>query len=75
MKKISFDFETQTVADGLRRQLEIYSPQELAAKLGISRRAIRSAIKSGALTCHRVNSRVFQIESHAAARWYISLAG
>ena len=72
--KQPFNFETQSVADGLRRSLEIYSPKELASKLAISPGAIRSAIKSGKLKCHRVNRRVWHIESFEAARWWMSLA-
>ena len=72
--KHQFSFETQSVADGLRRHLEIYSPGELASKLAISKASVRAAIKSGKLRAHRINSRVFQIESPEAARWWISLA-
>jgi hypothetical protein len=67
-------WEGQTVADALRRNLEVYSPQSLASRLGISPGAVRRAIKSGKLKAHRVNSRVFHIESPEAARWWISLA-
>ena len=67
-------WEAQCLADQMRRNLTIYSPKSLASKLGISRRAILRAIKTKELEAHRVNARVFQIESPAAARWWIGLS-
>ena len=67
-------WECQSLADSLRRQLEIYTPGTLAAKLGISKRAVLRAIGNGDLRAFRVNSRVFQIESPDAARWWIGLS-
>jgi hypothetical protein len=67
-------WECQCLADQMRRQLEIYSPKQLAAKLAISQRNVMAAIRSKKLRAHRVNARVYQIESPDAARWWISLA-
>ena len=72
--KRPFNFETQSIADALRRTLEIYTPAELAARLSISKDAVLTAIRKGKLKAHKVNARVFQIESPEAARWWVSLA-
>jgi excisionase family DNA binding protein len=67
-------WEAQSVADAMRRTLEIYTPKELARRLGISKRAVLKAIKAGSLKANKVNSRVYQIESPAAARWWVGLS-
>lgn len=66
-------WECQSMADAMRAKLEIYRPKELAAKLGVSRDAVRNAIKSGQLNAKRINSRVYLIESGDAARWWVNL--
>jgi hypothetical protein len=66
-------YQAQCLADSLRATLTTFKPQELAAKLGISREAVRSAIKSGELKAKRINSRVFIIESIHAADWWVRL--
>lgn len=67
-------YDIQSHADALRRELVTYTPRTLAKRLGISKRAVLKAIREKKLRAHRVNSRVFEIESPAAARWWVSLA-
>ena len=66
-------WECQSMADSMRAKLEIYRPKELAAKLGISRRSILDAIKSGELKAKKRNRRLFMIESREAAKWWVNL--
>lgn len=66
-------YQAQCLADTLRANLTAFKPRELAAKLGISRDAVRAAIKSGELKAKRVNSRVYIVESIDAADWWVRL--
>lgn len=67
-------FDCQCLADAMRAKLQIFTPRELAAKLGISIESVLSACKRGELKHTRVNARVFKIESQQAARWWIGLS-
>lgn len=58
----------------MSHSIEMYSPQGLAAALGMPYRLILRAIKSGRLVCHKENSRVFFITARDAARWFNSLS-
>jgi len=74
MKYSPWNPEHRTIAEKLRARLTLYRPQELAGATGLSKRQILTAIKSGKLRAHRVNSRVFEVEAEDAARWWVSLA-
>lgn len=50
-----------------------WSPQELAAELGIKKDYVLDAIKKGQLVARRYNARVIWIDSREAARWWESL--
>ncbi len=74
MKKLSiWNPEFRSIADGLRARLTLYRPADLAGAVGVSKRTILSAIRSGRLKAHKINGRVFEIESEDAAAWWISL--
>lgn len=74
MKPSIWEPSHKSISDGLRARLTIYRPGELAAAMGLSRRTILKAIQSGQLRAHRINSRVFEIESYEAGRWWAKLA-
>lgn len=58
----------------MKTSIETYSPKTLSAAIGIPRRTILAAIKSGKLECAKANSRFFVIHSKAAAKWFNSLS-
>jgi excisionase family DNA binding protein len=51
---------------------KIHTVQEVADTLGLSKKTILRAIKSGELPCIKINPRVYRIHAVDASVWYLA---